>query len=461
MATGRQSKAQLIGAGVAVGTLVAVTLVATAGAAESAAGATTSRVSVSSTGGQANGQSGEGQISASGRYVAFFSESTNLVQGDTNGVSDVFVRDRIAGTTRRVSVSSSGVQGNERSFSEAISGDGRYVVFTSAASNLVPGDTNGVTDLFVRDVQAGVTQRISVDSAEQQGNNDTINFAAAMSANGRYIAFTSTATNLVPDDTNGPFATDVFLRDRVAGTTLRVSVGAGGQQLEGDSFAAAVSADGRYVVFSSFASNAVPGDTNFSGDVFVRDVQTQTTRRVSVGPGGQQGDLNSFGEGISADGRFVLMGSAATNLVNGDTNGVADIFVRDRQAGVTRRVSLSTGGQQADDASFNATISADGRYVSIDSLASNLVPGDTNDRIDVFVRDRLADVTTRVSVSTRGTQAVRHSSAGRISADGRHVVFMSLASVFVPGDSNNVQDVFVRDEFGDLRTSHQVRGRGN
>ena len=171
--------------------------------------------------------------------------------------------------------------------------------------------------------------------------------------------------------------------------------------------------------------------------------------------------MNSFGEGISADGRFVLMTSAATNLVNGDTNGVADAFVRDRQAGVTRRVSLSTGGQQADDASFNATISADGRYVSIDSQASNLVPGDTNDRIDVFVRDRLADVTTRVSVSTRGTQAVRHSSAGRISADGRHVVFMSLASVFVPGDSNNKQDVFVRDEFGDLRTSHQVRGRGN
>lgn len=443
------SVAHLVAVGLAVGVLTAATLVATASSAASAAGATTSRVSVRSNGSQANGQSGEGHVSASGRYVAFFSESSNMVPGDTNGVSDVFVRDRIAGTTRRISVGPGGAQGNERSFSEAMSADGRYVAFTSSASNLVAGDTNGVTDLFVRDMQAGVTQRVSLNSAGEQGNANTVNFATAISADGRYIAFTSTATNLVPDDTSGPFAPDAFLRDRVAGTTQRISVGAGGQQLEGDSFASAVSADGRYVVFSSFAANAVPGDTNFSADAFVRDRQAQTTRRVSVGPGGQQGDLGSFGEGISDDGRFVLLTSSATNLVNGDTNDVTDVFVRDRQAGLTRRVSLNTSGGQANGSSFSASISADGRYIAIDSLATNLVPGDTNNRIDVFVRDRLAGVTQRVSVSSRGAQVGRDSFAARISADGRHVVFASTASSLVPGDTNGVQDMFARDEFGD------------
>lgn len=447
MATRRQSLALLIG----IGVLTGATMLAPTGAAALAAGATTSRVSIASTGGQGNGASFEPHVSASGRYVAFSSEGSNLVPGDSNGVSDVFVRDRTAGMTRRVSVGPGGAQANERSFTEAVSADGRYVFFTSHASNLVAGDTNGVGDLFVRDVQAGITERVSLSSTGQQANSGIFNFVTAISPDGRYVAFTTAASTLVPGDTNGPFDGDVFLRDRVAHTTKRVSVGAAGRQLTGSSSASGVSADGRYVVFTSFADNAVSGDTNFSADVFIRDRQAGTTRRLSVGPGGQQAlEGDSVGEGISPDGRFVLFTSKAANLVNGDTNGVSDVFIRDRQAALTRRVSLNTSGGQANGPSNHASMSFDGRYLSMDSEASNLAAGDTNDRLDVFVRDLLAGVTQRVSVSSSGAQAARHSAAGRISADGRHVVFQSEASILVPGDTNGVLDVFARDEFGDI-----------
>jgi len=450
MTTSTQSVARLAGVVLAAALLAAGTVLAAASPAVSATGATTSRVSVASTGGQARGDSGVPQVSASGRYVAFFSEAANLVPRDTNAVSDVFVRDRLSGTTRRVSVGADGTQANERSFPEAISADGRYVAFTSTASNLVAGDTNGVTDLFVRDLRAGITQRVSLSSTGQQADSGTFNFASAISADGRYVAFTSGASNLVPGDTNGPFDGDVFLRDRVARTTQRVSVGAGGRQLNGSSSVSGVSADGRYVVFSSFADNAVSGDTNFSADVFVRDRQAQVTQRVSVGTGGRQAsEGDSFGQGISADGRFVFLTSKAANLVDGDTNSATDVFVRDRQAGVTRRESVNTSGGQANGDSYNASMSSDGRYLAFGSAATNLVPRDTNGSFDVFVRDRLAGTTRRVSVSSAGVQSSGDSFASQISADGRHVTFAAQAPNLVTGDTNGAVDVFAHDEFGD------------
>lgn len=431
--------------------LPVVVLAAGEGPAVAATGATTSRVSVSSGGNQLNGLSEQPLVSATGRYVAFFSEASNVVPGDTNGVADVFQRDRLSGVTRRVSVGLGGVPANERSFAEAMSPDGRYVVFTSAASNLVTGDTNGVVDVFIRDMQAGRTQRVSVSSAEQQANADSINFASAVSPDGRYVAFSSTASNLVPGDTNGPFSSDVFVRDRQSGTTSRASVSSAEQQANADSFAAGISANGRYVLFSSFASNLVAGDTNFVGDAFLRDRQAGVTHRVSVGSGGQQAiDENSLAAAITPDGRYVLMSSAAPNLVGGDTNGAFDVFVRDTVAGLTRRVSLSTSGAQGNGNSLARSISSDGRYVAFDSLATNLVPGDTNHANDVFVRDRLADLTTRVSVSSARRQGNGDSSTASISADGRHVAFASSATNLVAGDTNGAVDVFARDESGDV-----------
>jgi Tol biopolymer transport system component len=244
----------------------------------------------------------------------------------------------------------------------------------------------------------------------------------------------------VPGDTNG--ASDVFLRDRLAGVTRRVSVGAVGQA-NGDSAEPSISADGRFVAFSSQASNLVPGDTNGTSDIFVRDMLTGVTRRVSVGAAGQANG-GSLSPAISADGRFVAFNSYASNLVPGDTNGTTDIFVRDLLARVTRRVSVGPAGQGNSDSSGAPAISADGRYVAFFSHASNLVPGDTNGAYDIFVRDLLAGVTRRVSVGASG-QGNRDSLAPAITADGRSVAFVSASFNLVTHDTNRAWDVFVRD----------------
>ena len=296
----------------------------------------------------ASGASFATSLSSDGRYVAFESTAPDLVAGDTNGVSDVFLRDRAAGTVELVSVSSSEAQGSGVSFAPRVSPDGRFVVFESAAPNLVTGDTNGRTDIFLRDRQAGTTVRVSVGAGGVGGNFDS--YLASVSADGRYVAFQSIASNLVAGDTNG--VSDVFVRDLQSGTTSRVSVGAGGAQgTGGDSTLARISADGRYVVFQSAATNLVAGDTNAALDVFVRDRQTGTTTRVSVTNGGAQANAASGEAQISSDGRYVVFTSTGTSLVAGDTNGLSDVFVRDRQAGTTSRVSLLSGGGQADGAS--------------------------------------------------------------------------------------------------------------
>ena len=364
--------------------LTATMVVVVAQSASSASGSgVTSRVSVASDGRQAipNGYLyAQPAISADGRFVAFASSASNLVAGDTNGVPDVFVRDRLAGVTRRVSVGASG-QANHFSADPAISADGRFVAFESGASNLVAGDTNGKSDVFVRDRLAGVTRRVSVGVGGQANYTSNI---PAISADGRFVAFDSGASNLVAGDTNG--TDDVFVWDRLAGVTRRVSVGGSGQANNG-SYSPAVSADGRFVAFESFASNLVAGDTNGKADVFVRDRLAGVTRRVSVGAGGQA-NSDSGTPTISADGRFVAFLSGASNLVPGDTNGTYDVFVRDRLAGVTRQMSVGAGGQANDYSAFPA-ISANGRSVAYESYASNLVRGDTNGALDVFVRDPL------------------------------------------------------------------------
>jgi hypothetical protein len=409
---------------------------------------TTVRVSVSSSGEQGNDHSWNNSISADGRYVTFVSYASNLVAGDTNGVPDIFVHDRQTGVTERVSISSSGEQGNfGSSHYSAISADGRYVAFESDASNLVDGDTNGVPDIFVHDRQSGVTERVSVSSSGEQGNG--LSIETYISADGRYVAYSSYASNLVDGDTNG--AQDIFMHDRQTGVTERISVSSSGEQGNSHSYWPSISADGRYVAFESGASNLVDGDTNGAYDIFMHDRQTGVTERVSVNSSGEQGNSHSFWPSISADGRYVAFESDASNLVAGDTNGARDIFLHDRQTGVTERISVNSSGEQGNGFSAWKYISADGRYVAFESDASNLVDGDTNGVSDIFVHGRQTGVTERVSVSSSGEQGNYGSHFPAISADGRYIAFDSDASNLVDGDTNWFKDVFVYDRGGSVK----------
>jgi Tol biopolymer transport system component len=391
------------------------------------------RVSVSSAGVQANGMSAEQAISADGRYVAFESDASDLVPGDTNQSTDVFVQDRRTGRTSRVSVASDGGQGSGGY--PAISADGRYVAFVSYSPALVPGDSNGVADVFVRDRRAGTTSRVSV--------GDAISFSPDISADGRYVTFLSDAANLVPGDTND--LTDVFVQDRRTGTTRRITVSATGAQADNISSSAAISADGRRVTFASAASNLVPDDTNGVEDVFVRDLGAAAPTRISVSSTGVQADAWAAAPAISAGGRYVTFSSTATNLTPGHRDQAWDVFVRDLRTGTTTWVSTSTLGAEGDSTvgSISSVISADGRYVAFMSSAGNLVAGDTNNVEDAFVRDMRAGVTRRVSVSRDGVQGNADSRLPQISADGRYVTFFSYASNLVADDTNGEADVFV------------------
>jgi Tol biopolymer transport system component len=413
-------------------------------------GSGTTRVSVATGGRQGNGDSGSPALSGDGSTVAFASNASNLVPGDTNATWDVFVRNVKAGTTRRVSLGVGGSEGNDQSGvfgPPSISGDGRLVAFESGASNLVASDTNQVTDIFVRDLVSGSTRRVSVSTRGGQGNN--FSDEPAISADGRYVAFESAASNLVPGDTNG--VKDIFVRDLARDTTRRVSLSGKGLQGNDYSDVPAISANGRYVAFESAASNLVPGDTNGDTDVFVRDLVAGTTKRISLSTGGQQGNDNSSVYGspsISADGRIVAFESEATNLVAGDTNHALDVFVHDVSTGKTVRVSVTTSGAQAGNGystvSGAPVLSADGRYVAFFSAATNLVAQDTNHVTDVFVHGLTSGTTRRVSVTSSGAQANAYSDEPAISGDGRVIAFESLAGNLVPGDTNRHDDVFIR-----------------
>lgn len=407
-----------------------------------AAGSRTVRVSVAAGGGQANGASASNDISADGRYIAFISAASNLVPGDTNDDWDVFVRDRWAGTTRRVNLTYSGTQANDGAHSRVeISADGRYVAFLSYASNLVRGDTNDTSDVFVRDLRTGRTSRVSVSGTGAQGDGFS-SFTLDLSPDGRYVLFDSDASNLVPGDTNG--FPDVFVHDRRTRRTTRVSVSTNGQQGDHISQSPAVSADGRYVAFASYASTLVPGDTNGYGDVFLRDRRTGRTTLVSRTPSGGPGRFGSSTPTISADGRFVAFHSESPDLVPGDATELVDVFVRDRRTGRTTLVSVSNSGAQANDHCNVASISADGRYVVFSSRATNLVTGDSNAAEDVFLHDRRTRTISRVSVDSSDRQANDWSGEPAVNADGRTVAFASTASNLVPGDTNAAPDVFVR-----------------
>jgi Tol biopolymer transport system component len=415
----------------------------------------TVRVSVSSSGEQGDYSSFATGISAGGRYVAFSSDATTLVRGDTNGKRDAFVHDRVTGATTRVSVSSTGEQADCSdpfgcSSATGISADGRYVAIVSDSPDLVSGDTNATRDVFVHDRRTGITSRVSISGDGAQGNG--FSGVAAISSDGRYVAFLSSASNLVPGDTND--AADVFVHDRRTGQATRVDLDRHGRQSSRGSVSnePAISAHGRYVAFYSDASNLVAHDTNNLPDVFVRDLRTGRTTRVSVSSRGRQAAGDRSGNGsnapsISANGRFVAFHSAASNLVRGDTNRVFDIFLHDRRTKQTRRVSVSSRGRQANAESFGPpSISPDGRYIAFGSLASNLVAGDENEITDIFVYDRHTSRVTIGSLSSNGVQGNDGSSipAAAFSADGLYLAFSSWSGNLVEGDTNGGPDAFVR-----------------
>ena len=408
--------------------------------------ATTERVNLSSAGEEASSGSIYSSISSDGRYVAFESADPDLVANDVNGRTDIFVRDRQTGQTVRVSVASDGTEADASSGAPCISADGRYVTFYSHASNLVAGDSNGQEDAFVHDVQTGQTEIVSVNSDGVQGVGGST-YESSISADGRYVAFWSACQNLVPDKTTSEY--DVFLHDRQTGQTERVSVSSDGEeandQSQLDPSRPVISADGRYVAFISSASNLVPGDTNSSDDIFVRDRQAGTTYRVSVATDSTQANGSSSWPSISDDGRFVAFWSGASTLVADDTNGAGDVFVHDMQTGEIERVSLATDGGQADGGSYLPCISGDGRFVAFHSDAANLVPGDTNGQADVFIRDLEAGVTVRVSVAGDGSEGNASCYSAYVGGDGRFVAFRSAATNLVADDTNGVNDIFVRD----------------
>jgi Tol biopolymer transport system component len=417
---------------VAASTIITLAGLVLVSPAPSATTAGTARVSVSTAQQQGDRPSWTAGISASGRFVAFTSHATNLVAGDTNGRQDAFVSDRKTGRTQRVSVSSGREQAKPTrnpdggSAALGISANGRYVLFRSDAPNLVPGDTNGKMHAFVRDRATGKTRRIPPAGLGV--------YAGALSANGRY-AVLQAGENVYRYDLRRR-----HLRNLTA-------------QANGWNEQPSVSDGGRYVAFTSIASNLVHGDTNKLPDVFVRDVRAGRTTRVSVTSTGKQGVGKRYSNGsnapaISSDGRYVSFHSDMTNLVPGDTNKVFDIFVHDRLSGKTQRVSVSSAGKQANaESGGGESFSTDGRYVAFSSLATNLVADDRNDITDVFIRDLRAHRTRIVSLGMhgQGDDASWIGLGNAFTRDGSRLLFASWAANLVPGDTNGVADVFLRD----------------
>lgn len=401
-------------------------------------GGTISRVSVASDGTEGDGQSYYAAIAADGRSVVFDSDATTLVPNETNGQRDIFVHDRPTHQTILVSLATDGTPSNGFSEFATLSADGQVVVYHSDATNLVPDDTNLARDVFAYDRATGITTRLSLATDGIQGNGSSSR--PVVSANGRIVAFYSDASNLVSDDINK--ATDVFVHDRTTGITTRISVASGGTQGNGNSLNPSISEDGTLIAFGSEATNLVKGDANNISDVFLHNRITGQTTRLSVVAGAEGNGISRIPI-LSGDGSTVAFISAATNLVSGDNNQVADIFVYARESSTITRVSVATDGTEGNDHSLKPTISRNGRIISFYSFASNLVADDTNDATDIFVHTLDTGTTTRISLSSTGVQGDRYSFDPAISADGHIVAFNSDSTTFVSGDINNLYDIFV------------------
>ncbi|MEV6380989.1 hypothetical protein AB0M31_16385 [Streptomyces sp. NPDC051773] len=448
---------------VLVGSCVAVLPVTGAAAAGEGARPRTERISVTAEGSQANDYSDVGGISANGRYVAFDSSATNLVAGDTNGFSDIFVKDLRTGAIERVNVADDGTQADNETTTYSLSANGRYVAFTSSADNLAPGDTPDAQDVFVHDRLTGRTELLV-----EGGTTWAQTYEPSISANGRYVAFTSSRSDLVEGDTND--RGDVFVRDRWKKTTERISVADDGSQTSGFSEGAAISWDGTRVAFRTqflLGGGEEEGTrpeysrtpaTSATSEVkrpqaflfYVRD--TRTGRTVQAAHTRDGVSVAVRGEiGLSPDGRYALYASEWGGIVPDDTNDKRDVFAKDLSTGATRRLTLAHDGSEPNDHSAGQVnqrgpaLSADNRRVVFTSSADNLVPGDTNGDADAFVRDLVTGEVQRLNVTRDGAQSdTAQRSSPLVDAFGRTVAFGSAENDLVPGDTNDTGDVFVR-----------------
>lgn len=380
-------------------------------------------------------------ISGDGDSLLFFTSGGNVVPGDTNGLPDVFLRDRQSGAVEWISIGPGGAGGNgPAAVAGDLSSDGNFALFEGSASNWVAVDTNGLYDVFLRDRANGTTELVSLANNGTQSNGFC--GGGSVSDDGRFVAFDSDATNLVAGDLNG--AVDVFVRDRATATTVRVSEALAGGDANGHSSYSQISADGRFVTWASYASDLVSVDANGAGqDVFLRDLLGNPTELLSLDAAGQQFPFGSVAPRISANGQQIAFQRAS------GANAPHGIFLRERSTNTTECISVDAGSACA--ISNSSSISADGRFVVFSSQHPSLVPGDSNALQDVFVRDRVRGTTRRVSVSSQDVEAEwDHSQSGFVSNDGRFVLFTSRASNLVPVDSNlSTQDAFLRDQ---LRT---------
>ena len=423
----------------------AMILLSAAGMLPTAAAQVIERISVDSNENQATGHSTIPQstrvVSNDGRFVVFSSDATNLVPNDNNGVSDVFLRDRILGTTVRISVNrDDGGDASGESHTPSINSNGRFIAFASLAGDLAEGDDSALLDVYVYDRITSQVVRASV--AATNGEPDGSSKDPYINADGRYVTFSSSATNLVAEGAN--INVDIYVRDLFLGVTRKVSVRPAGVFTELNSWNPAISADGRHVVFTSGDSGLVTGDIDGSQDIFVRNLDTWAIERVSVSTAGGESNERNGVAAISSDGNVVAWWSRADNLVEGDDNGLDDIFVRDRVAGTTSRINVSTAGEQASGGgSYHVSVTDSGRMVIYLSDANNLVPDDENGYGDIFSYDRITGITRRHSLTPDGTGGDDYSRRPSISANGKYIAFESLASDFVTDDDNLFQDVFL------------------
>lgn len=409
------------------------------------------RVSVAADGGEADDYSWQSAISADGRVVAFQSNSANLGAVDGNGVHDVYLRDLNANTTELISVGLGGAAANAVSDFPDLSADGNRVAFYSDATDLIATDTNGMADIFVRDRALQQTVRVSVSSSGGEANGPS--FSPAISGNGRWVAFLSLADNLVAVDTNG--LPDVFVHDLQTGSTMLASVSAGGVLANGANYTPTLSYDGRYLAFRSAATNLVAADGNAQHDIFWRDLQTGATEIVSLSDSGAAANHRSDYPSLSADGQRIAFRSTADNLVPGDVNQLADIFVRDRQLAITRRVSARTAangglggsgntGAGANGMNYDPMISANGRFVVFRSAATNLARGDSNGLFDIYCHDLSTGICERISVGDRHQQGNGEGWYPAINADGTAVAFKCYSDNLGVLDQNGHSDIYLR-----------------
>jgi Tol biopolymer transport system component len=397
------------------------------------------RVSVSSTGAATTAVAYASAVSGDGRFVTFMTAGI-LAPGDDGSNYNAYLRDMETGTTKLVSMNFNGSPIGIGAGSPSVSDDGRFVTFVSSSPSNVSGDTNGFNDVFVRDMWSGTTALVSSFDGLTLGDANA--YATKISGDGRFVTFYSYAKNMVAGTLESDASADVFLKDLLTGAMTKISSTVNGLAGDGNSFMEDISADGRFVAFRSLATNMVGNDTNGVSDIFLRDTILETTIRVSVSTGGAQASGDANAASVSGNGRYVAFGALATNLVAGDTNGASDVFLRDTVAATTTRLSLASDGTQANGNSYLNDISSDGRYVVFHSDASNLVANDTNGVTDVFLRDIVAGTTNRLSIAAGGAQANGASYDGRISSDGTTVIFSSSATNLTPGDSNNATDIF-------------------